>query len=110
MSLVAVAPGGHTVYCTLLYAQGLLGTLSLAVQVRSLAELSWVFTTGTVSQLLAIGIVLYELIMNPDPDAKHSNQAITIDTIVPASVAVMNMIFAFGGQFAFVEIMSSMRR
>ena len=79
-------------------------------QIRSLAELSWVFTAGTGSQLIAIAIVLYELIMDPDPNAKHSNQAISLDTLVPSSVAIMNMIFAFGGQFAFIEIMSSMRK
>ncbi len=65
---------------------------------------------GTGSQLIAIGIVLYELVMHPDPDAKHSTQAVTWDNILPSSVALMNMIYAFGGQFAFIEIMSSMRR
>ncbi len=83
----------------------------LCSQIRSLAELSWVFTTGTGSQLIAIGIVLYELIVNANPDAKCVNNAVdSSQAIVPAAVAVMNMIFAFGGQFAFVEIMSSMRR
>ena len=66
----------------------------MLIQVRSLAELSWVFTTGTGSQLVAIGIVLYELIADPDPNAKRSNQAVTLEGIVPASVAVMNMVFA----------------
>ena len=83
---------------------------SVFVQIRSLAELSWVFTTGTASQLIAIGIVLYELIADPDPHAQRTNNAVTWDNIVPASVAIMNMIFAFGGQFAFVEIMSSMKK
>jgi vesicular inhibitory amino acid transporter len=83
---------------------------SSLLQVRSLAQLSWVFSTGTGSQLIAIGIVLYELVREPDPEVKRSNQAVTWDNLIPASVAVMNMIFAFGGQFAFVEIMSSMKR
>ncbi|GAX75715.1 hypothetical protein CEUSTIGMA_g3158.t1 [Chlamydomonas eustigma] len=83
---------------------------SLIVQVRSLAKLSWVFSTGTGSQLIAIGIVLYELVIDPNPEAKRSPQAVTWDNLIPASVAVMNMIFAFGGQFAFIEIMSSMKR
>ncbi|GAX75713.1 hypothetical protein CEUSTIGMA_g3156.t1 [Chlamydomonas eustigma] len=79
-------------------------------QIHSLPELSWVFMTGTTAQLITIGIVLYELVMDPDPDAHHTNQAVSFDTLAPASVAVMNMIYAFGGQFAFVEIMSSMKK
>ena len=54
---------------------------------------------------------MYELISNPDPEAKHSSQAIVDkECAVPATVAIMSMIFAFGGQFAFVEIMSSMKK
>ena len=83
----------------------------ILVQVRSLAELSWLFAAGTLCQLGTFGIVMYELISNPDPDAKHSSQAvIDPECAVPATVAIMSMIFAFGGQFAFVEIMSSMKR
>jgi hypothetical protein len=66
--------------------------------------------TGTSAQLITLGIVLYELVMDPDPEAHHTHQAVSFDTIAPASVAVMNMIYAFGGQFAFVEIMSSMKK
>mmetsp|Transcript_35135 Transcript_35135/g.78203 ORF Transcript_35135/g.78203 Transcript_35135/m.78203 type:complete len:519 (+) Transcript_35135:215-1771(+) len=83
---------------------------AVLVQIRSLAELSWVFMIGTGSQLIAIGIVVYELVMNPDPAATHTTQAVDLDSLVPAAVAFMNMIFAFGGQFAYVEVMSSMRK
>lgn len=31
-------------------------------QVRSMAEMSWVFMTGTFSQLVAVAIVVYELV------------------------------------------------
>ena len=77
---------------------------------RSLAELSWLFAAGTACQLATFSIVMYELVTNPDPNAKHCTQAFSPENIVPATVAVMSLIFAFGGQFAFIEIMSSMRR
>eukprot|EP00195_Chlamydomonas_chlamydogama_P017158 CAMPEP_0202897894 /NCGR_PEP_ID=MMETSP1392-20130828/6545_1 /ASSEMBLY_ACC=CAM_ASM_000868 /TAXON_ID=225041 /ORGANISM="Chlamydomonas chlamydogama, Strain SAG 11-48b" /LENGTH=530 /DNA_ID=CAMNT_0049583659 /DNA_START=191 /DNA_END=1783 /DNA_ORIENTATION=+ len=82
----------------------------ILVQIRSLSELTWVFLLGTGSQMVAIGIVIYELVMNPSPDAKHTTQEVTWDNLVPAAVAFMNMIFAFGGQFAYVEVMGSMRQ
>jgi len=82
----------------------------ILVQVRSMAEMSWVFMTGTGSQLVAVAIVVYELVTNPDPNARTTNWAVQgAATYVPAAVALMNMIFAFGGQFAFTEIMGSMR-
>ncbi len=83
---------------------------SILVQIRSLAELSIIFLAGIISQLVAIGLIVYELVSNPDPEAKHSNQAVTVENAIPASVALMNIIFAFGGQFAFIEIMGSMKR
>ena len=36
--------------------------VAVCMQVRSLAELSWVFMLGTGSQLVAIGIVVWELV------------------------------------------------
>ncbi|KAF8063001.1 AVT1D [Scenedesmus sp. PABB004] len=80
-----------------------------ATQVRALSQLSWFFLTGTVAQLVAIGIVVYELLSDPDPAAKTE--------LVRASghyerqfVALFSMVFAFGGQFAFTELMTDMRR
>lgn len=71
-----------------------------AAQIRALSELSWFFVTGTSAQLIAIGIVMYQLLTEPDPDAKTE--------LVRRSghyerqfVAFFNMVFAFGGQFAF---------
>jgi hypothetical protein len=72
-------------------------------QVRALARLSWFFLTGTSAQLVAIGIVVYELLSDPDPDAKTE--------LVRNSghwerqfVAFFNLVFAFGGQFAFTGV------
>lgn len=80
------------------------------VQVRSLADLSIVFLAGTSSQLVAIAIVLYELVSNPDPNAKHSFQSISWDNLVQTAVSIGAIVFAFGGQFAFVEVQASMSK
>jgi vesicular inhibitory amino acid transporter len=66
---------------------------------------------GTCAQLLAIGVVVFQLATSPDPKAEtHAvvtrSEGVTLDHQL---VALMNMIFAFGGQFAFVEIITSMR-
>jgi hypothetical protein len=34
----------------------------LCLQIRSMGEMSWVFITGTLSQLVAIAIVVYDLV------------------------------------------------
>jgi hypothetical protein len=34
----------------------------LCAQIRSMGEMSWVFITGTASQLVAIAIVVYDLV------------------------------------------------
>ena len=62
---------------------------------------------GTTSQLVAIGIVVYELLSSPDPEAK-TEIIRTTGNFERQLVAVMNMIFAFGGQFAFTELMTDM--
>jgi len=65
-------------------------------------------------QLIAIGIVIYQLITEPDPDAKHDlivKPGAESGTSLEAQlVAFFNIIFAYGGQFAFVELMTSMVR
>ena len=78
---------------------------------RSLARLSWFFVLGTCAQLLAIGVVVFQLASSPDPAAEthavvDASQGVTLDHQL---VALMNMIFAFGGQFAFIELITSMR-
>jgi len=40
------------------------------LQIRALSELSWFFVAGTSAQLVAIGIVMYQLLTEPDADAK----------------------------------------
>ncbi|KAJ9516222.1 hypothetical protein QJQ45_024651, partial [Haematococcus lacustris] len=103
----------------------------ILVQVRGLAEMSSVFMAGTASQLVAVGIVVWELISHPEPQAhtEWSSQDDPLTSRVAAVVALMNMIFAFGGQvglcgghgvkpdlaaltqrFAFTELLGTMRQ
>ena len=96
-----------------------------AAQVRALSELSGFFLLGTSAQLVGIGIVLWQLLTEPDPAAK--TQIIVAPgggpggagggaaagggaTLEAQFVALFNVIFAYGGQFAFVELMTSMLR
>lgn len=55
--------------------------------------------------------MITELLTQPDPDAKHSIvvKPGTGDATLEAQfVGFFNIIFAYGGQFAFVELMTSM--
>ena len=70
------------------------------MQVRALARLSWFFLTGTTAQLVAIGIVIYELLRNPDPEAKTELVRVS-GHYERQFVAIFNMVFAYGGQFVF---------
>ncbi|MEW5297296.1 MAG: hypothetical protein WDW36_000513 [Sanguina aurantia] len=80
-------------------------------QIRSLARLSWFFLLGTGSQLLAVAVVVYQLVSEPDREAvTEYYRPLTMATLPSQVVALMNIIFAFGGQFAFVEIMTCMKR
>ncbi|KAI8471654.1 MAG: transmembrane amino acid transporter protein-domain-containing protein [Monoraphidium minutum] len=84
---------------------------AIASQIRALSELSGFFLLGTTAQLIGIGIVIYQLLTEPDPDAKHAAfvKPGTGDATVESQfVAFFNIIFAYGGQFAFVELMTSM--
>ena len=72
----------------------------MAVQIRALARLSWFFLTGTTAQLVAIGIVVYELLRNPDPEAKTELVRVS-GHYERQFVAIFNMVFAYGGQIAF---------
>lgn len=87
---------------------------SVASQVRALSELSGFFLLGTTSQLIGLGIVIFQLITEPNPDAKHELFVKPGDgsgaTLESQFVAIFNIIFAYGGQFAFVELMTSMHR
>ncbi|KAI8464358.1 MAG: transmembrane amino acid transporter protein-domain-containing protein [Monoraphidium minutum] len=87
-------------------------------QVRSLARLSWFFAMGTAAQLCAIGLVCFEMFANPYPSPARAlvvrpaalrggAGGIGLDDQV---VAAFNIIFAYGGQFAFVELMAAMAR
>lgn len=70
------------------------------LQIRALAQLSWFFLTGTTAQLIAIGIVVYELLQHPDPEAKTELVRVS-GHYERQFVAIFNMVFAYGGQFAF---------
>lgn len=91
-----------------------LGIAAVASQIRALSELSSFFLLGTSAQLISIGIVIYQLITEPDPKAQH--EVIVTPggpsgaTVEAQAVAFFNIIFAYGGQFAFVELMTSMMR
>lgn len=60
-------------------------------------------------QLFAICVVLHTLITHPDRKARHAAFAWGDDP-VQAAVAVLNVFFAYGGQFAFTEIIVAMQR
>lgn len=90
-------------------------------QIRYLTQLSGFFMTGTAAQLVALVIVVYDLILHPGPDADRGDSVPSpflvkgssmhegeVQMMAPAIMAVLNMIFAYGGQFAYLEIMTSM--
>jgi len=81
-----------------------------APQVRSINELSWFFMIGTASQFVAMALVVYELLSSPTSDPVYHAQAVRRDTLVPSVVALFNIVFAYGGQAGFVEIMAAMPR
>lgn len=70
------------------------------MQVRALSRLSSFFLLGTVSQLAAIGIVLYEMLRSPSPDAatQLAGDSSEHGTFHEGFVAAFSIIFAFGGQ------------
>lgn len=63
-------------------------------------------------QVIGLGIVIFQLLTEPNPDAKHELFVEPGDgsgaTVESQLVAFFNIVFAYGGQFAFVELMSSM--
>jgi hypothetical protein len=75
----------------------LLLLLVLLLQIRALSELSWFFMTGTSAQLVAIGIVIYQLLSDPDPEAK-TELVRNSGHFERQFVAIFNMVFAYGGQ------------
>jgi len=83
-----------------------LGAWSLA-QVRALADMTGFLAAGTAGQLFAVGVVLRVLVANPDPKAAHTRNAMPNDPLA-ATIALLNLVFAYGGQFAFSEIIVAM--
>ena len=62
---------------------------------RSLAELGWFLSAGTVAQLVALALVAWGLLAAPEPGAR--TRLVVgggLSALAPALVAVMNMIFA----------------
>ncbi|GFR52080.1 hypothetical protein Agub_g14540 [Astrephomene gubernaculifera] len=99
-------------------------------QIRYLTQLSSFFMAGTTAQMIAITIVIYDLIAHsgpPPPAAGPGSllapqhppelyrsvmvpQSLLEGAWTPAAMAILNMIFAYGGQFAYLEIMTSMKQ
>ncbi len=63
---------------------------------KTLKKLSWFFTFGTAAQLFAVAVVIIKLALEP-VDGAETELIHTGDPVV-SIVAVMNVIFAFGGQ------------
>ncbi|GLI62001.1 hypothetical protein VaNZ11_004573 [Volvox africanus] len=105
-------------------------------QVRYLTQLSSFFMAGTVSQMIALAIVIYDLVVSARSSqegsnsgtippggvggglatglVRHSHSPLIGDDFLngnwaPVAMAVLNLIFAYGGQFAFLELITSMR-
>ncbi|GIL51251.1 hypothetical protein Vafri_7121, partial [Volvox africanus] len=102
-------------------------------QIRYLTQLSSFFLAGTVSQMIALAIVIYDLVISARRSPAGSSSSTPLGVVgggqstglvrhspligddilngnwAPAAMAVLNMIFAFGGQFAFLELITSMR-
>ncbi|EIE25419.1 hypothetical protein COCSUDRAFT_46708 [Coccomyxa subellipsoidea C-169] len=78
------------------------------VQIKSLSNLGWFLSFGTFGQFFAAIVVVYKLVVTPRLGATtelvHAGEASTF------LVAIMNIIFAYGGQFAFVEVINSMQQ
>jgi solute carrier family 32 (vesicular inhibitory amino acid transporter) len=77
-------------------------------QARGLADVSWFLTAGTAAQLGAVAIVAWTLLASPDPSARTVLFNWSCDP-VSAAIALLNIFFAFGGQFAYLEIVVAMR-
>ncbi|CAL5220298.1 g2283 [Coccomyxa viridis] len=87
----------------------IVGVIAIVLgQVRTLSELGWFLTTGTLAQLFALVVVVVKLFMSPLQGA--STELVHTGDAAASVVAIMNLIFAYGGQFAYVEIMNSMRQ
>lgn len=61
------------------------------LQVKSLADMGWFLSLGTVAQLFALVIVVVKLIMVP---VEATTELIHTGEAVVSIVAVMNLIFA----------------
>lgn len=93
--------------------------MAAMAQVRSLSSLSGFFALGTAAQLAAVAVVGYQMSTDPIPGARRA-LAVRPEGLQASSlggvglddqvVAAFNVIFAFGGQFAFVELMSAMAK
>ncbi|KAK9845239.1 hypothetical protein WJX81_000853 [Elliptochloris bilobata] len=95
----------------LVYGLVVAGAALVFAQIRSLSELGWFLSAGTLAQLVALALIAWGLLAAPAPEAR--TRLVVgggAGALAPALIAVMNIIFAFGGQFAFVEIITAMRR
>ncbi|KAG2491782.1 hypothetical protein HYH03_009942 [Edaphochlamys debaryana] len=106
-------------------------------QIRYLTQLSSFFLVGTAAQMVALAIVIHDLVLHRGPPAEDHGDGGSVsqpawflrstpiqaseyaaplvpegnlsDYWVTAAMAILNMIFAYGGQFAFLELLTSMQ-
>lgn len=76
-------------------------------QVKCLEKMCKWLMVGTFCQFAAIIVVLVRLIVRPSWD--HPTELVHRGELQDSLVAVMNVVFAYGGQFAFVEIINGMK-
>eukprot|EP00884_Botryococcus_braunii_P008224 jgi/Botrbrau1/17402/Bobra.0833s0002.2 len=75
---------------------------------KSLSQLGWFLSLGSAGQLLAALLVLASLLLPPWPP--HSTSPYSTGDVSLLLVSIMNIVFAYGGQFAFVEVITSMQK
>lgn len=71
--------------------------------------MSKLLAAGTAAQLFAVCVVMTTLVSKPDRSAPRT-KLVEYHGFVKTAVAVLNVFFAYGGQFAFTEIIVSMKR
>lgn len=76
-------------------------------QIKSLSEMGWFLSAGTVAQMCALAILIVKVLAEPHPQAK--TVLFNTSDWPAAAVAIMNVVYAFSGQSAYVEIIAEMK-
>lgn len=77
------------------------------MQIKSLSEMGWFLSTGTLAQMFALAILIFKVLAEPHPQAR--TVLVNTSDWPAAAVAVMNIVYAFSGQSAYVEIIAEMK-